>query len=299
MEEALPTPQPVGEGQTLSPVLIWFRRVVCVSMSVLGICVIAKLGGRLYGELRALSAELANARNREPMGYVGISAEQPEIKPPSCVREQDGRVYLWAGSGVKERQVGWFDVSATDLPLRQFTYAFGRDRVRAIDYPIVQTADGEIARRIYPERPVLGLEINGIARAYPITVMDKVEVVNDMFGDRAIAMTFCPLIRKPAVYDRTLDGESVSLGSSGYCYQDVFVLYDRRTDSLWYPRDEGLTAITGKLVGKTLPLLSVQADETTWGDWLRRNPDTEIVVGADRTRGIPLPEPSEVATRSL
>ena len=282
----------------LSPFLIWFRRVVCVSMSLLGVCVIGKLGTRLYGDLRALSTELADARNREPMGYVGISAEQPEFKPPSCVREQDGHVYLWAGSGVKG-QAGWFDVTATDLPLRQFTFAFGRDRVKTIDYPIMQDADGEIARRIYPERAVIGINFNGIARAYPITVMDKVEVVNDMFGDRAVAVTFCPLIRKPAVYDRTLAGEPVSLGSSGYCYENIFVLYDRRTDSLWYPRDEGLTAITGKLVGKTLPLHSVQAEQTTWGEWRRRYPNTEVVVGADRTRGIPLPEPSEVATRSL
>jgi len=259
--------------------------------------VIGKLGTRLYGELTVLSAELADARNREPMGYVGISSEQPEPKPPSCIREHDGHVYLWAGMGAKG-QAGWFDVTATDLPLRQFAFAFGRDRIKTIDYPIVQTADGEIARRIYPERQVLGLNFNGITRAYPVTVMDKVEVVNDTFGDRAVAMTFCPLIKKPAVYERMLDGEVVSLGSSGYCYESAFVLYDRRTDSLWCPRDEGLTAITGKLVGKTLPFLSVQAEKTNWGEWRRRHPTTDVVVGADRTQGIPVPEPSELATRS-
>jgi hypothetical protein len=231
------------------------------------------------------------------MGYVGISAEQPEFKPSSCVREQDGRMFLWAGSGVKG-QAGWFDVTATDLPLRQFMYAFGRDRVKTIDYPILQDPDGEIARRIYPEREVLGMNFNGIARAYPITVMEKVELVNDVFGDLPVAVTFCPLIKKPAVYDRSLAGEPVSLGSSGYCFESMFVLYDRRTDSLWYPRDDGLTAITGKMVGKVLPLLSVQAEQTTWGEWRRRYPKTEVVVGADRTRGIPLPDPSEVATRS-
>jgi hypothetical protein len=267
-------------------------------MSLLGVCVIGKLGSRLYRELTALSADLADARDREPMGYLGISAEQPEFKPASCIREEDGRVFLWAGTGTKG-QAGWFDVTATDLPLRAFTYAFGRDRIKTIDYPIVQTVDGEIARRIYPEREVLGLEFNGIARAYPLTVMDKVEVVNDVFCGRALAVTYCPLVKKPAVYERTLDGESVSLGSSGYCYQEVFVLYDRSTDSLWYPKDEGLTAITGQLVGKRLPFLNVQAEETTWGEWRKRYPNTEVVVGADRTRGIPLPESSQVATRSL
>lgn len=282
----------------LNPFLIWLRIVVCVSLSLLGVCVIGKLGSQLYLDMKSLSVELAVARDREPIGYVGISSEHPEFKPRSCVREQDGRVYLWAGTGVKG-QASWFDVTATDMPVRQFAYAFGRDRIKTIDYPIVQSADGEIARRIYPERPVLGMDFNGIVRAYPITVMDKVEVVNDTFGETAVAVTRCPLISKPAVFVRLLDGESVSLGSSGYCYEGMFVLYDRRTDSLWYPQGEGLMAITGTLAGKVLPLLNVQAEETTWGEWLRRHPDTEVVVGADRTRGIPLPEPSEVATRSL
>ena len=298
MAEALSAPPPAEVGAPMSPILLWFRRVVCTAMSILGICVIAKLGGRLYREVSELSRELAKARDHEPMGYLGISSDQPEIRPRSCIREEDGRVYLWAGTGVKGQAL-WFDVTGTDLPLRQFAFAFGRDCIRTIDYPILETADGEIARRIYPERPVLGLAFNGVVRAYPLTVMDKVEVVNDNFGDRAIAITFCPLVQKPAVYERVLDGQSVSLGTSGYCYRDMFVLYDRSTDSLWHPRDAGLEAITGKLAGKILPLLNVQASETTWGEWLRRHPDTEVVVGADRSRGIPLPEPSEVATRSL
>jgi hypothetical protein len=277
---------------------IWTRRFVCLTLALLGLGVIGKLGGRLWTELGSLSGELADARNREPMGYLGISSEQPEFKPPSCIREVDGRIYLWAGSGVKG-QSGWFDVSATKLPLKQFMYAFGRDRVRTIDYPILQSPDGEIARRIYPERPVLGIVVRDEARAYPLTVMEKVEVVNDTFAGQPLAITYLPLMKMPAVYERILDGKPISFGTSGYVYQGAFVLYDRGTDSLWFPREEGLTAITGPLVGKVLKPATETIERATWGKWQRRYPNTQVVVGADRSRGIPFPAGDEVASRSL
>lgn len=298
MDDAPSVPQlPTDEKPTA--VHIWTRRFVCLTLAILGLGTIGKLGTQLISEVAQLSGELAGARDREPVGYPGISQEQPEFKPPSCIREVDGRVYLWAGSGVKDRQAGWFDVSATDLPLKQFIYAFGRDKIRTIDFPILENPSDVVARRIYPERPVLGLVVGGEARAYPLTVMEKCEVVNDEIAGKSLAITYLPLRKTAAIYDRTLDGEVVSLGTSGYVYDNAFVLYDRRTDSLWWPKDEGLTAITGPLTGKVLKRSPESLERTAWGKWQRRHPATQVVVGADRSRGIPLPPPDEVASTSL
>jgi hypothetical protein len=296
MDEARPAPEEVVSGSS-NLFLLWVQRIVCLSISFLGLCVIWTLGGRLYGELKQLRGEWADMRDSEPVGYLGLSGELPEIKPSSCVIEENGRVYLWAGSGVKG-QKGWFDVTGTNLPLRSFRFAFGRDRIKTIDQPIYQHPDGEIARRIYPERPVFGLDYKGAVRAYPLTVMAKVEVVNEMVDDEAIAVTYCPLIQRAAVYGRAIDGEALSFGNSGYTYEDAFVLYDRKTDSLWYPRPEGLRAMSGHYAGHVLPVLC-EIEQTTWGTWRRRYPHTQVIVGADRSRGIPLPPPSEVVERSF
>jgi Protein of unknown function (DUF3179) len=291
-------PNSVGPHESAGRLHVWTRRFVCLSLAFLGVCIIGKMGSRLWKELGALSGELADARNREPMGYLGISSEQPEARPPSCIRESEGHVYLWAGSGVKG-QAGWFDVSATKLPLKQFMYAFGRDKIRTIDYPILQSPDGEIARRIYPERPVLGLVVGNEARAYPLTVMEKVEVVNDMVGGVPLAVAYMPLMQKHLIFQRTVDGTPITLGTSGYVYQNAFVLYDRGTDSLWYPKEEGLTAITGPLTGKVLKPAAESVERITWGKWQRRYPNTQVLIGADRSRGIPIPSPDEIASRSL
>jgi hypothetical protein len=288
MDESLPLPPPSSGGARGLTALDVVRRVACIGLAAFGIYVIWTLGSRLYGEVGWLLAELEEARNHEPMGYVGIHSENPDSRPFSCIREADGRVYLWAGNGVSG-QAGWFDVTATDLPLRQFVYAFGRDRIKTIDYPIFQKPSDTIARRIYAERLVIGLEFAGEARAYPLTVLEKCEVVNEDFGGRAMAVTYCPLRQEAAIYERELDGQPISFGTSGYVYENAFVLYDRATDSLWWPTSEGLSAITGPLAGKVLPLVR-RPDTTRWGDWRRHHPDTVVLVGADRSHGIPIPQ---------
>ena len=297
MDQVVSSP-PQHSNDHPSLLLVYLRRFVCVSLSLAGVAVILHLGILLFGEVAGLTRDLASARDREPMGYIGISAENPEFKPPACVREENGCVLLWAGSG-RPGQAGWFDVSATNLPLRQFEYAFGRDKVRAIDYPILQDGNGEIVRRIYIERPVLGIVVGGEPRAYPLTVLEKVEVVNDEIAGRPLAVTYCPLLEKVAVYERTLNGELVGLGTSGYLYEDAFVLYDRGTDSLWYPQDDGLKAITGPLCGRVLAIAPEKAERVSWGEWLRRYPNTQVVVGADRSRGIPMIPGQGEATRSM
>ena len=54
--------------------------------------------------------------------------------------------------------------------------------------------------------PVIGVIINGTARAYPIRMLIWHEIVNDAIGDVPIAVTFCPLCNTGIVFDRRLDG---------------------------------------------------------------------------------------------
>jgi uncharacterized protein DUF3179 len=80
------------------------------------------------------------------------------------------------------------------------------------------------------------------------------------------------------VYSRELDGRVLTLEASGWTYQDVFVLHDRGTGSLWYPYPEipGLRAIAGPLEGHELPL--VEGEQVTWREWLDVHPETLILV---------------------
>jgi hypothetical protein len=65
------------------------------------------------------------------------------------------------------------------------------------------------------------------------------------------------------------------LAPSGWTYQNTFVLYDKETGTLWYPRDEGLKGIQGRFFGRTLP--KIHSEDTHWGDWLENYPDSKIL----------------------
>ena len=64
-----------------------------------------------------------------------------------------------------------------------------RDRIAAIINPRLQTA-AEGGGRIAPDEPVIGLSINGDARAYSTYQLSRHEIVNDVVGGVPIAVTW-------------------------------------------------------------------------------------------------------------
>jgi hypothetical protein len=77
------------------------------------------------------------------------------------------------------------------------------------------------------------------------------------------------------VYSRSIDGNTLTLVPSGWTYDNTFVLYDRETETLWYPYAKGLKGIQGRYLNRWLP--AVPSKDTTWGDWFRSSPDSKIL----------------------
>ncbi|RMG57157.1 MAG: DUF3179 domain-containing protein [Deltaproteobacteria bacterium] len=68
---------------------------------------------------------------------------------------------------------------------------------------------------------------------------------------------------------------TLTLAPSGWTYENTFVLYDRETNSLWYPVKDGLLGIGGKFFGKKLPL--IDSRDTRFGIWKSSHPDTKVL----------------------
>lgn len=118
--------------------------------------------------------------------------------------------------------------------------------------------------------PVLAVEVDGEARAYPVQIMIWHEIVNDTFGDLPVTITYCPLCNTAVGFDRRLDdGRVLSFGTSGKLFRSSLVMYDRQTESLWAHFDGG--AVAGVLTGTELARIPVQT--VSWGDWLAQHPD--------------------------
>ena len=147
----------------------------------------------------------------------------------------------------------------------------GRDGIRSLDYPAFVSASD--AAFLKDKDRVLGLELNGVARAYPIRILNYHEIVNDAFGDHAVVVTFCPLCNSGIAFDAMVDRVRLEFGVSGLLYNSDVLLYDRQTGSLWSQIEK--MAISGDMKGTALTAFPLR--HTTWRDWVARYPDTEVL----------------------
>jgi hypothetical protein len=128
---------------------------------------------------------------------------------------------------------------------------------------------------------VVGVEIAGQARAYPLRLLNYHEIVNDRLGDTPIAVIYCPLCDSASVVDRRIQGETLEFGVSGLLMNSNVVFYDRTDQALW--SQVGLKALSGPHAGQSLKHLPWQL--TTFSAWQETHPDSRVVsldTGYDR-----------------
>lgn len=82
------------------------------------------------------------------------------------------------------------------------------------------------------------------------------------------------------VHGREKEGKVDEFGVSGYVYNNVFLIFDRRTESLWYPLDDTKwTAIAGPRKGETLPFIA-EPKVIPLGQWRKKHPNTKVLLGS-------------------
>jgi len=148
----------------------------------------------------------------------------------------------------------------------------GKDGIPAIDTPIFKRA---VDYSFFDDDTyVLGISHNGVAKAYPVPILNWHEIVNDFIDTLAIVVTYCPLCGSGIMYEANIGGMRANFGISGLRYQSNLLLYDRRSESLW-SQIPG-KAVSGPLKGQLLaPLLT---EQTTLGTWKRKHPETLVLT---------------------
>ena len=128
------------------------------------------------------------------------------------------------------------DFKKQKVDLHEFMALLPRDKIKPIDNP--EFSNVEVASRVYSEKePVISVEHNGVAKAYPLSVLLAHEIVNDEINGLKIAATFCPLCYSALVFNRTFTykGETreLTFGTSGMLRNSDLVMWDRQTETWW------------------------------------------------------------------
>jgi len=146
-----------------------------------------------------------------------------------------------------------------------------RDQIPPIHEPkFVPAAEAEIG----PEEPVIGLIINGDARAYPLRILLWHEIVNDTVGGVPVLVSYCPLCNSGVVFDRRLDSRVLQFGNTGRIRHFDMVMYDLETES-WWQQFLG-EAIVGDLTGQRMTPLPARLESVT--AFLARAPQGQLLI---------------------
>ena len=151
------------------------------------------------------------------------------------------------------------------------------DGIPPIDDPQFVTV-AEADEYLTAAEPVVILEIDGDARAYPVQVLIWHEIVNDTVGGVPVSVTYCPLCNSAVSYIRQVRGVETTFGTSGRLFASALVMYDRATESLWTHFDG--RAVVGVLTGDTLE--PIGSPLVAWENFKQAYP-TGMVLDRDAT----------------
>jgi len=147
----------------------------------------------------------------------------------------------------------------------------GKDGIPSIDNPQFSPVAG--IDFLQPTDLVLGIAIDGDIRAYPHPILDWHEIVNDVIGNTAVAVTYCPLTGTGIGWDRRIDGQLTTFGVSGLLYNSNLIPYDRASDSNW--SQMLLKSVNGSLTDTDIETWHLV--ETTWTTWREMFPDSRVL----------------------
>jgi hypothetical protein len=121
--------------------------------------------------------------------------------------------------------------------------------------------------RLYEKEFIIGVEHEGMAVAFPFSVLNNEPVVNYGYGDNFLLVVFNATSGTGVVYNRNLENQNLT-----FEVVEDLTLKDLETQSTW----DGLNgiAIEGPLEGMELD--RVKSTASFWFGWVDFYPDTEL-----------------------
>jgi len=177
----------------------------------------------------------------------------------------------------KDIPFNWItDTTLTNIDISELMAVLPRGSFIVLNNPnFVDKEEG--LKSFFSKEPVLSVEINGFAKAYPLNMLSIHEIANDTINGIPILATFCPLCNAGIVYNRRLkyQGKEFELDFevSGMLRKSDMVMADKQTET-WWQQLEG-KGIVGTLAGAELsviPSLVISVEE-----FFDRYPDGKIL----------------------
>lgn len=161
----------------------------------------------------------------------------------------------------------------------------GKDGIPALVNPNTITVSATDSDFLKDSDLVIGFKNGDDIVAYPHTILDWHEIINDNVGDVSVAITYCPLTGTGIGWSRLINGSETSFGVSGLLYNTNLIPFDRATNSNW---SQILNkSVNGVLLDEKIDLIPLF--ETNWQTWKTLYPESKVVsenTGFSRSYGV-------------
>ena len=146
-------------------------------------------------------------------------------------------------------------------------YAPANWEERMTRMPVVTPAGTE--QPLEPRALIIGIDINGASKAYPLSALQKQSPVIDSVGGSPVLIVVGQDNRSVRAFERTVDGRKLEFFKKAGDSQ--LQLVDAETGSEW---DFTGRATAGPLAGRQLQKVALLEDY--WFDWRAYHPETAI-----------------------
>ncbi|MGR3636284.1 MAG: DUF3179 domain-containing (seleno)protein [Shimia sp.] len=126
--------------------------------------------------------------------------------------------------------------------------------------------------KVDPQLLVVGVERDGVQKAYPVNMLFYHHQITDEIAGKPIWVTYCGLCRSGRVYDIEVDGGGLAFSLVGAISFNA-VFSDTRTGSWW--RQETGEAAKGPMQGRQLE--DIAFEQMSLENWLAKYPDSTVL----------------------
>jgi hypothetical protein len=129
----------------------------------------------------------------------------------------------------------------------------------------------DVKALLSPDDPIIGLEINGETRAYPIKWLRRPKIVEDVVGDTPLVITYCDPCKEARVFSTEFEGSSLRLIFPNHREHDL-MLYDAGGRRL-------VQQHSGEIIfgpGRGQKLSAVPVRVVPWVTWETLHPNCKV-----------------------
>jgi hypothetical protein len=151
-----------------------------------------------------------------------------------------------------------------------FNFRFQADKM--FYQPSVKNFSGSSGNNIDSNKLIIGIYINGEARAYPIQLIGYHHQVRDTVGNTPVMVTYCTVCRTGRVYSPIVNGKAEIFRLVGMDHFNA--MFEDASTKSWWQQATGI-AIAGPM--KSARLEEIPSHQSSLASWLHLHPNSTVL----------------------